>query len=179
EVEAAIKAVDIEALKKTNDELDKELSVLELQLPQRAYVPTLLKQIEVEALASGNDVAETRPGELRKGKLITRTSASASDSSGSGSSDKKDEEEKITGQRYDELDVVLRFRGSYHTAFDLLKRMGSLRKMIYVKEINVQRAGTSVRPNGHAETNIDFDVTCFILEPAGGFPGRVAATVYD
>jgi Tfp pilus assembly protein PilO len=184
EVENAVKAVDIEALQKTNLELDQKLSVLELQLPQRAYVPTLLKQIESEALETGNDVAETRPGELRKGKLITKTGTSPSSTTSTSSSttegdDQDKEGDELTGQRYDELDLVLRFRGSYHTAFGLLKRMGSHRKMMYIKDINLQRAADLLRPDGRAETTIDFDVTCFILEPAGGFPGRVVATVYE
>jgi Tfp pilus assembly protein PilO len=182
-VENAVKAVDVAALQTTNLELDQKLSVLELQLPQRAYVPTLLKQIEGEALQTGNDVAETRPGELRKGKLITKTGTSPSTtstpSSTTGAEDKEKEGDEVTGQRYDELDLVLRFRGSYHTAFDLLKRMGSHRKMLYVKDINLQRSADLLRPDGRAETTIDFDVTCFILEPAGGFPGRVVATVYE
>ncbi len=175
ELQNAVNSVSIEQLEKQNRELDAILSVLEQDLPQRAYVPTLLKQIESEALLTGNDISEARPGEWHEGKVITRSGAQASASANEG----QDSAAELQGQRYDELDLVLRFRGSFESGFALLKGMGSLRKMLFVKEITIQRRGNQLRPDGGAEADMDFDVTAFILEPAGGFPGKVVAQVHD
>jgi Tfp pilus assembly protein PilO len=175
ELQNAVNSVNMQELEQKNAELDAILSVLELELPQRAYVPTLLKQIESEALLTGNDVSETRQGEWHEGKVITRTGAQVTASTNAG----QDNASQAQGQRYDELDLVLRFRGSYQSAFALMKAMGSLRKMLYVKEITIQRQSDRHRLDGGAEADIDFDVSAFILEPAGGFPGKVVAQVHD
>jgi len=171
ELRTAVTGVDMEQLQEQNSRLDAVLSVLELELPQAAYVPTLLEQIESEALLTGNTHAEARPGEWHSGKVFTRTGAAPDAAPADG--------EAIQGQRYDELDLMLRFQGSYHSGFRLLKGMASLRKMLFVKEISIQRRGNAIRPDGGAEAEIDFDVTAFILEPTGGFPGKVVAQVHD
>ena len=176
ELQNAVNTVNVKQLREQNTRLDDILSALELELPQRAYVPTLLWQIEFAALHTGNDISEARPGEWHVGKVITRVGTLAPPTADAG----QGEAAQVQGQRYDELDLVLRFRGSYHTAFDLLKAMASLGKMLYIKEVNIQRrGGDMVRPDGGAEADIDFDVTAFILEPAGGFPGTVVAEVHD
>ncbi|MFQ5810088.1 MAG: hypothetical protein ACE5JM_10760 [Armatimonadota bacterium] len=174
ELQNAVTGVDKQELQEQSDRLDAILSVLELDLPQRAYVPTLLRQVETKALLTGNTHAEARLGELHTGKVITRPGA-ADPAAG--------EATQLVGQRYDEQDLMLRFRGSYQSAFQLLKEMGAptsrKMKMLFVKDISVQRRGNELRPDGGAAAEIDFDVTAFILEPAGGFPGRVVAQVHD
>ncbi|MGD8237307.1 MAG: hypothetical protein PVH68_02030 [Armatimonadota bacterium] len=174
ELKNAVTGVNTEDLQAQSDSLDTVLSVLELDLPQRAYVPTLLRQVETKALLTGNTHAEARLGELHTGKVITRPGAPAPGVA---------EGAQPIGQRYDEQELMLRFRGSYQSAFRLLKEMGAptsrKMKMLFVKDISIQRRGNALRPDGGAEAEIDFDVTAFILEPAGGFPGRVVARVHD
>jgi hypothetical protein len=175
ELKNVVTGVNTQELQRQNANLDGTLSVLELDLPQAAYVPTLLKQIEFKALLTGNTQADVRQGEWHVGRVITRSGAPATSASG--------ETAAPVGQRYDELDLTLRFQGSYHSAFQLLKEMGAptsrKMKMLNVKEISIQRQGNELRPDGGAEAAIDFDVTAFILEPAGGFPGTVVAEVHE
>jgi len=174
ELKSSVTGVDTAELEAQNEELETILSVLERELPQKAYVPTLLKQIEIQALVTGNTHAEARPGEWKKGRVITRTGARAAALASTDA-----DAPAPVGQRYDELDLVLRFQGSYQSGFDLLKEMASLRKMLFVKEISIRRQGNAIRPDGGAQAEIDFEVTAFILEPAGGFPGDVVAEVHD
>ena len=68
ELKNAVTGVDKLELQEQSDRLDAILSVLELDLPQKAYVPTLLLQVETKALLTGNTHAEARLGEARPGE---------------------------------------------------------------------------------------------------------------
>ena len=171
ELKNAVTGVNTQQLQEENARLDAILSVLEKDLPQAAYVPTLLRQIESEALLTRNTQTDLRLGELQTGKVITRTGAPVAGASANGA--------QPLGLRYDEQELAIRFRGSYQSGFELLKAMARLRKMLYVKEIGIQRRGDAFRSDGGTEAEIDFDVTAFVLEPAGGFPGKVVAQVHD
>lgn len=180
-LKAEVEGVSKDELLRRNGELDARLGQLERDLPQPAYVPTLLRQLEREAALTYNDVTEIRPGELRRGQVVGSPAGGAETTPAAAGAEGETEQEPQAagGQRYDELDITLRMRGSFHTAFDLLKRMGALRKMLYVKSISAQRAGREIRPHdGRAEIELDLEVAAYILEPHGGFPGQLTGTVF-
>ncbi len=189
ELDGELQAQNKGALESENVQLDDRLSRLEQGLPQREYVPTLLKQIEQEALLTRNDVLELRQGEWRRGIVAGAPAAAASGAettpaaggaaagAGEAAAGAGEEAEQPAGQRYEELDVTLRLKGSYRSGFDFLKALAAMRKMLYVKQIDVRRSGNAVRPDGSAEAEIQLEMTAYILEPTSGFPGRIVGEV--
>lgn len=178
-LKTAVQGEDIAELERHDAQLEERLSHLERDLPQPAYVPTLLRQLEREALLTHNDVTEVRPGELRRGRIVGAPEAEATPTATGTEGGTEEAAPAATGQRYDELDIVLRLRGSYHSTFEFLKRIGSLRKMLYLQNLTVQRAGMEMRPDNRAEIDVELQLVAYILEPRAGFPGRLVPEVFD
>ncbi len=183
EIQAAIQGQNIESLRRRKAELSKLLSVLGEEVESEEYVPTLLEQIETLAWRTGNDIKETRPGEYRKGKLIPGTEiASAEKEQKTGDQGNKQQGKEaapVGGQRYNELEIQLRIAGSYKSTFELIQRLGFLRKMIYVRNITFRKNQALIlRPDGQYEGDVLLDMTAYVTEKAKGFPLTLEFTVH-
>ncbi len=191
ELEAAVGGVDLAKLRQENTALGAELSEIERSLPEAEYMPTLIRQIESMATITGNDVIELRPGEIRKGKVASTTGQEAPSSeqgkqagqqkSGQAATGENQgaAEEQSTGQRYDEMDIELRFDGSYAGAFDFIKALGKLGKIISVETVEIEKAGPrEIRPDRRAAATVRLQVKAYILAPRTGFPGELTIRVY-
>jgi Tfp pilus assembly protein PilO len=189
EMEATLQQDDPTELKARAEELSQALVALDLELPPPAYVPTLLDQIELLALNTDNDIKETRPGEYRKGEIVSAAGAPAEGQDqgggqgekGAGGSeggaktggDKGEEQKPKAGQRYNELDIQCRSLGSYRSTFEFIRRLGSMRKMILVKNITFRKnQGNVLRADHGYEGDVMMEMTACVLEPLGKeFPG--------
>jgi len=193
ELEGAVRGVDLTKLRQENDALGAELSDIERSLPEAEYMPTLIRQIENTAALTGNDIIELRPGEIRKGKVAStagqeppgseggKTKEGGERKSGQGATgqDQGAAEGQSTGQRYDEMDIELRFDGSYTGAFDFIKALGKLGKIISVEVVEIEKAGPhEVRPDRRAAAAVRLQVKAYILAPRTGFPGELSVKVY-
>jgi len=177
ELRGAIEGVDFDTLQEENGKLATELNEIERALPEAEYVPTLIRQIENTAAMTGNDLVELRQGEIVKGKVALIEAAVVADGEG-----KQGEENAATetaqGQRYDEMDVELRFDGTYRGAFDFLKQLGSIGKIIAVETVEIEKAGAKeLRPDGRAAAKVRLQAKAYILAPQGGFPGDLSIKI--
>jgi Tfp pilus assembly protein PilO len=186
DLRAAIEGVDFDKLQEENEGLVAELGEIERALPEAEYVPTLIRQIESSAALTGNDLTELRQGEVRKGKVALGGAAAeagkaegGNGAGGKGKADKDEAPETGQGQRYDEMDVELRFDGSYRGAFDFLRELGNLGKIIAVESVEIEKAGAGeVRPDGRAAATVRLQAKAYILAPHSGFPGELSIKVY-
>lgn len=184
----AIQGVEFGELQEENESLVAELGEIERSLPEAEYVPTLIRQIESSAALTGNDLTELRQGEVRKGKVALSVGAPGEGAEGGegaqggkGGKDGKGEgaTETAQGQRYDEMDVSLSFDGSYAGAFDFLKELGGLGKIIAVETVEIEKAGAKeIRPDGRAAAKVRLQTKAYILAPHSGFRGELSIKVY-
>lgn len=190
-------------LQARNSDLELRLKQLNLDLPQADFVPTLVKQLEQEAALTHNDVTEIRPGELRQGQVMGAPAAGAAVAGGAatpaagaaaggagaatpaaaggaaGAQAGTEGAEAAGGQRYDELDLSVRMRGSYQSVFGFLKRMANLREMLFMKSITLQRTGQELRPDQRAQIEVELQLIAYILQPRGGFPAQLTGQVFQ
>jgi len=200
ELDTAVRGVDLAKLRQDDDALGAELSEIERSLPEAEYMPTLMRQIESTATLTGNDIIELRPGEIRPGKVAStagqETPGSDEGKAAQGGDQKSDQgapapaqgaagedqgaaTEQSTGQRYDEMDIELRFDGSYTGAFDFIKALGKLGKIISVETVEIEKAGPQeVRADRRAAATVRLQVKAYILAPRTGFPGELSVKVY-
>ena len=157
-----------------------------------------MKQIESGAAMTHNELRELVQGELRRG-LFTGAGAAAGQAAAGGQPDAKGGAAEAaarganpegaaadgaptsegTGQRYSEMDIEVRLTGSYLGAFEFMRHLGNIGKIISVEDVEVERAvGTGKRPDGAATAGIKFDCKAYILEPRSGFPGQVTVRVF-
>jgi Tfp pilus assembly protein PilO len=192
ELETAVQGADPAKLGQENNALETELSEIERSLPEAEYMPTLIRQIESTAALTGNDIIELRPGEIRPGRLTAagqeapnpeeaKTKGGGEQKSGEGAAGQGGAaaEEGSTSQRYDEMDIELRFDGSYTGAFDFIKALGKLGKIISVETVEIEKAGPQdFRPGGRAAATVRLQAKAYILAPRSGFPGELSIRVY-
>jgi len=178
ELRKAIEGVDFDELQEENTSLAAELDEIERSLPEAEYVPTLIRQIESSATLTGNDLIELRQGEIRRGMVALITPASV-DQGGGEEKQAAAATETAQGQRYDEMDVELRFDGTYRGAFDFLKQLGALGKIIAVETVEIEKAGNQeLRPDDRAAAKVRLQVRAYILAPQGGFPGELSIKIH-
>jgi len=182
-LKTAVEGVDIDKLKLDNQELADELSEIERSLPEREYMPTLIRQIESGAAMTKNDLLELRQGEIRTGLTAGAAAAGGEGDKGEGAADKGGgtggEATAPTGQRYSEMDMEVRLDGSFMGAFDFVRHLGKIGKIISVETLEIEKAGAKTkRADGRAGTTIRLDCKAYILEPRSGFPGQVTARVF-
>jgi len=198
ELQQAIAGIDSPKLETENQALADELSEIERSLPEREYVPTLMKQIESGAAMTHNELRELVQGELRRG-LFTGAGAAAGQAAAGGQPGAEGSAAEAaagganpkgaapdgaaaggaptpegTGQRYSEMDIEVRLNGSYIGAFEFMRLLGNIGKIISIEGVEIERAvGAERRPDAQAPAGIKFDCKAYILEPRSGFPGQV------
>ena len=115
--------------------LQARLSVLEPSLPDSAYIPTFLRQIEGLATGTQNNILMIRPK-----PAIQRAAAPTTTIN-----DETGEIVKIEGEAaapkpaplpYDFVPIELRLEGTYWTAIDFLAELQKFPKMIAVNDVS-------------------------------------------
>jgi len=202
ELRQAVEGIDSAKLEAENQALADELSDIERSLPEREYVPTLMKQIESGAALTHNDLRELVQGEVVKGLTAGASAAGQAPAGGQPGAESKAGEAaagganagggaaaggaaaggaptpEATGPGYSEMGIEVRLNGSYIGAFEFMRHLGSIGKIIAVEGIEVERAvGTEKRPDGQTTAGIKFDCKAYILEPRSGFPGEITVRV--
>jgi Tfp pilus assembly protein PilO len=196
EVKAAVEGIDSAKLAAQNQGLASELSEIERALPEREYMPTLIKQIQSGAVMTGSDLVELRQGEIRRGLRAntgaapaegatdaaapaeggapaTGEAGAAGDAGAGAAAPPLD-----SGQGYSEMDIEVRLDGTYIGAFEFIRHLGKLGKIISVENIAIEKSGTrEQRPGGGAAATVKLGCKAYILEPRSGFPGQVTLRV--
>lgn len=197
ELRRALEGIQVEKLEQENQALAQELSEIERSLPEREYVPTLIRQIESGAAMTRNDLIELRQGEIRKGLVASLRGAAmqqegtgeAGTSGMSGATTKEGEQATgadasegdapiQSGQRYSEMDIEVRLEGTYKGAFEFIRHLGKIGKIIAVETVEIERtAGREPQPGAEAPATIKLACKAYILEPRSGFPGEITIKI--
>ena len=146
-----------------NAELQSVLSQIDPEVPRQDFVEQLWGQVSQSAADTGNVVEELRPGESKAGYVVSAAGEGAQGAEG--------------GQSYDTVDVDARLDGTFPGAFDFLKRLGAVGKIISVEEITITRRDER-RPDDLVKADVRLRMRTYILEPRPRFPGDLTITTY-
>ena len=143
--EVQAKLTELPQLESRYGKLQARLSVLEPGLPDSAYIPTFLRQIEGLATGTHNHILMIRP----------KPAVQRSGAPGVTINDETGEITKAKGGAggpppvvvpYDFVPIELRLEGTYWTVIDFLTRLQEFPKMIAVNDLgfNPKQGGASV-----------------------------------
>jgi len=153
-VEVRAKLASQPELETTYARLQARLSVLEPALPDSAYIPTFLRQIEGLATGTRNTIIGIRP------KPVTRSPAAASASAveinnETGEITQAADQAGPAGPAgpavqplpYDYVPIELKLEGTYWTVIDFLEELQQFPKMIAVNDVGFypSQAGADAR----------------------------------
>jgi len=121
--------------------LQARLAVLEPALPDSAYMPTFLRQIEHLALATSNSIIGVRPKAKTTESKAAGTQVNeetgevvkAQPQQGGQTESKASEKSRVP---YDCSSIELKVEGTYTTVIGFLKELERFRKMIAVNDIS-------------------------------------------
>ncbi len=136
----------IPELKGKYEKLQARIEFLEPSLPDAAYIPTFLKQIENLAAGTGNEILEIRPKAKQKTAKTASGAVKINSETGevvkSTGADKKEESAKdakgkeATELPYEFLPIELKMGGTYATAVEFLAALQRFPKMIAVNNLS-------------------------------------------
>lgn len=121
-----------------------ELSHLEQGVPEIAYVPTLLKELERTGKEAGLEVTGVRP-------VPRATSSAPTKSSGEQSRKKKKPD-------YTELEIQVEGRGDYRSVMSFIKAMTMFPKILAARTVSLQ-PNTTPQGKGSATSSPRLDIT--------------------
>jgi len=148
--------------------LQTRLMVLEPGLPNSAYMPTFLRQIEGLAVATHNRIIMIRPKESNESKGASNVTINNETgevvAAPAPGGDKKDASASSSGAKktpklpYDRMDIEVKVRGSYWTVLNFLDELQKFPKMIAVNDIafTPERTGAAAQAQG---TGADLSAT--------------------
>ncbi len=130
-----------------------QLAHLEQGVPELAYVPTLLKELEKAGTDSGMEVLSIRP--------VPRAVAAP----------KKGESLKAKSKPYTELDIQVGCRGDYKAAAKFLKALQMFPKILAARTISMQpKSGQQVdakSAGGSPRLDVMFELRAFLFATEG------------
>lgn len=137
----------------------QELKYLEQTVSTRAYIPTLLKQLEALGKEVNLKVAAVRP--IKQPVQPVRKSEDAD-------KDKKDEEE--AKPPYERQQIEVKVEGAYANTLSFLYRLTTFPKILTVDSVEIVPGPAKMGLPDTDNLNVTFQLTAFILEEKGGGP---------
>ena len=147
-VEVRAKLASQPELETSYAQLQARLSVLEPALPDSAYIPTFLRQIEGLATGTRNTIISIRPKPVARGPVgnaveindETGAITQIADQAGPGGP-------AVQPLPYDYVPIELRIEGTYWTVIDFLEELQQFPKMIAVNDLGFypSQAGADAR----------------------------------
>ena len=129
------KLTQLPALEAKYGEVQAQLSVLEPALPDSAYIPTFLRQIEGLATGTNNTILMIRP----KASVQRAPGPTATINDETGEITQSKEQAESSGEAaampYDFVPIELRLEGTYWTVIDFLAALQKFPKMIAANDI--------------------------------------------
>jgi Tfp pilus assembly protein PilO len=119
-------------------DLQERLAVLEPSLPNYAYVPTLLRQLERLAGETNNKIDGIKPQRARA-KPTPKKTATAGDTARRG----QQAAPPPPPVPYDSVDIDVGLQGTYWTTIKFLESLQKFPKMLAVNEMSVKPTSTA------------------------------------
>src|SRR5262249_32636476 len=139
-----------------------QLSHLEQGVPEVAYVPTLLKELEKAGKAAGMDVLGVRP--------IPRAASAPVRASG-------EQTKKAKKKDYTELDIQVNGRGDYKSVLTFVKAMQMFPKILSTRTVSVQPTSGQNQAKNNASPRLDVGLEFrAYLFPSDGSTKKAEAT---
>jgi Tfp pilus assembly protein PilO len=137
-------------------QLQERLSVLEPALPDSAYIPTFLRQIEHLAIGTENQIvairprAEVMPGQQKKGGVHINDQT-GDVVQGEGEEAPATKEAAVPKLPYRFIPIEVKTEGTYWTAVDFLRELQRFPKMIAVNNVafSPKTGGRDASANRH------------------------------
>lgn len=153
--------------------LQARLSTLEPGLPDSAYIPTFLRQIEILATNTGNEITTIRPKPLAVkpksgGKQIDDETGELLE--GAAKEATKAGEPEKPKLPYDLVPIELKLKGTYDTALSFLAELQRFPKMIAVNDISFQPDNTGRKESRIPAMAIQVELTAVVTK--GGTSGK-------
>jgi Tfp pilus assembly protein PilO len=145
-----------------------KLQFLEAGVPNMAYVPTLLKQIERLGKETKNTVRGVRPEMAPKTPVraaVRRTDPEAADG-GEGSK----EEKPKPPEPYDRLTIQVALTGRYQDYQSFLQRLTQFPKIVAVDRVQLRPRFDHEHPRDSPRLDVDMQLTAFILKNEANKP---------
>ena len=146
------------------DYLDAQakLGALEHGVSTRAYVPTLLRQIEALGKGVNMRVAGVRP------KPVIESSPPPSSPASSADGDKKAVVVRKSPDPYDKLDIDIEVRGKYSDVMRFVYEITSFPKIIAVNSMQINPVGGKRVVSGSPMLSVRLGTTAFVLKETVG-----------
>ncbi|MCJ7752270.1 MAG: type 4a pilus biogenesis protein PilO [Armatimonadetes bacterium] len=161
-------------LEEQYQDLRGRLSVLEPGLPDSAYIPTFLRQIESLASGTRNDILLIRPK-----PAIKQSAADSAVSINNETGEIIKDAEKPAGAApapppmpYDFVPIELRVQGTYWTVIDFLAELQRFPKMIAVNDISFSPNQGGLDSGRSPNLTASMELTAVVTK--GGSDGRSA-----
>ena len=150
-------------------EMDRaRLEFLEAGVPNAAYVPTLLRDLEALAVNTHNRVSSVRP-ELVPVKAPTRLERrrdpNAADKPEGENGEKKEPEEKP--KPYDPLYIKVSLVGTYPQIQAFLQQLTRFPKIVAVQELQLRPHAGAGKPEMANMLDCDLKLTAYIMKDSG------------
>lgn len=146
-----------EELQATLDELNAQaaqsamqLAHLEKGIPELAYVPTMLKELEAYGNNSGIKVHGVRPFVVASGP--------------------KDKKTKKTEKPYTELNIEVKGKGRYRSVLQFVKALQKFPKIVAVRTVTIspKNDGKKADQTDYSNLDITIELRAFLFKPQKG-----------
>jgi Tfp pilus assembly protein PilO len=139
------------------DRVKSELAHLERNVPEFAYVPTLLRELETIGKASGLKVLGIRP--------VAKSDAA------------KAEDAKGLAKAYEEIDIDVTCRGSYGGILKFVNALNAFPKIVSARAVSVEPKPDPLQPKLAPELEISARMRAYLFrEPQGERENKTAMT---
>ena len=174
--EMQTKVTQLPQLEEQYQDLRGRLSVLEPGLPDSAYIPTFLRQIESLASGTRNDILLIRPKPaIKRSAADSAVAVKINDETGEIIRD----EAQAAGAApapppmpYDFVPIELRVQGTYWTVIDFLAELQRFPKMIAVNDISFSPNQGGLNSGRSPNLTASMELTAVVTK--GGSDGRSA-----
>lgn len=140
----------------------KELHYLEKSVSTRAYVPTLLKQLEALGRSVDLKVVAVRP--VVQPVEAPQQSKPAAENNSDSKAEEQTPKPKAAKPPYEEQRIDISFQGSYSNALSFLYRLTTFPKIMTVNSVEMSPIGGGSRIDATGRLDIKINVTAFVLD---------------
>lgn len=126
-----------------------ELAHLEQNIPELAYVPTMLKELEQFGNESGVKVYGVRPF------VAVHTS-------------KKDKVKKKNEKPYSELSIEIKGKGRYQAVMKFVNAMKAFPKIVAVRTVSLTPKQATGESAGYSVLDVTLELRAYLFKPASG-----------
>lgn len=157
-------ATRLQASEQTYFDSVKELHFLEKSTSTRAYIPTLLKQLEQLGRSVNLKVVAVKP--VIEQQAPAPKPAPEAGAQGSSKDGDAPPPKRAPKPPYEEQQIDISVEGTYNNALSFLYRLTTFPKILTVNSVEMSRKPTSANePSSAGRLEIKCNVTAFVLDP--------------